>query len=190
MNWPERPHGGFRTILADPPWKFLNFSAAGEDKNPTAHYDCMTMDEMRAMPVERLAAQNSALFMWATFPMLREGLDLMDAWGFDYRTGGAWGKQSSTGAKLAFGTGYIFRSAAELLLVGVRGEPTWTSRSERNLWLAPVREHSRKPDCVIEMTERLAIGPRLELFARQERPGWTSWGNEVGKFDPVDFEVI
>lgn len=132
--------------------------------------------------MERLAAQNSALMMWATFPMLPEALALMAAWGFTYKSGGAWGKQSSTGRKLAFGTGYIFRSAAELLLVGMRGEPKWLSKSERNLWLAPIREHSRKPDEIHAMVERMTPGPRLELFARQQRSGWVAWGNEVEKF--------
>ena len=186
LPWPARPHGGFRTILADPPWRFEAYSEAGEEKNATAHYPCMDMDDLRKLPVEMLAAANSALFMWATFPMLPEALDLMGAWGFDYRSGGAWGKQSSTGNKLAFGTGYIFRSAAELLLVGVRGEPKWKSKSERNLWLAPIREHSRKPDLFHPMLERMALGPRLELFGRQRRPGWTVWGNDVEKFTPVD----
>lgn len=180
---PERPFGGFRTLLADPAWRFANWTAAGELKNPVAHYDCMSLEQMAAMPVAQLGAADSALFMWATFPMLPEALRLMTAWGYAYRTGGAWGKQSTTGRKLAFGTGYIFRSAAELLLVGVRGKPEWLSRSERNLWLAPIREHSRKPDCVIEMIERLAPGPYVELFARQARPNWSAWGNEVGKFD-------
>lgn len=180
--WPERPHGGFRAIYADPPWRFEAWSEAGEGKAPQQHYGCESLADLQALPVERLAAQNSALMMWATFPMLPEALALMAAWGFTYKSGGAWGKQSSTGRKLAFGTGYIFRSAAELLLVGTRGEPKWLSKSERNLWLAPIREHSRKPDEIHAMVERMTPGPRLELFARQQRSGWVAWGNEVEKF--------
>lgn len=185
MDLPERPHGGFRAIYADPAWRFDLWSDLGDEKSPQAHYDCMPLDAIAALPIERLAATNSALFMWATFPMLPEALALMKAWGFTYKTGGAWGKQSSTGRKLAFGTGYIFRSAAELLLVGTRGEPKWLSKSERNLWLSPVREHSRKPDEIIPMIERMTPGPRLELFARQRRLGWVGAGNELDKF-PAD----
>jgi N6-adenosine-specific RNA methylase IME4 len=183
VSLPERPLGGWATLYADPPWRFMNYSAKGEAKNPVAHYPCMTLAELKAMPVAQLAGANSAIFMWATFPMLPEALELMAAWGFEYKTGGAWAKQSSTGRKLAFGPGYIFRGAAEILLVGTRGHPAWLSRSERNVWLAPIREHSRKPDCVVEMIERLAAAPRLELFARQKRSGWDSWGDEVEKFN-------
>jgi len=150
----------------------------------------MSLKDIAALPVPMLAARNSAIFMWATFPMLPEALDLMRAWGFTYKTGGAWGKQSTTGRKLAFGTGYIFRSAAELLLVGTQGEPKWHSASERNLWLAPIREHSRKPDLIHEVVERLTPGPRIELFGRQARAGWTVWGNEADKFDAPDFDVL
>lgn len=185
MTLPERPHGGFRAIYADPAWRFALYSDRGDAKSAQAHYECVSLEEMRTLPVERLAAGNSALFMWATFPMLPEALDLMGAWGFAYKTGGAWAKRSSTGRKWAFGTGYIFRSAAELLLVGTRGEPKWLSRSERNLWALPVREHSRKPDELYGVIERLTPGPRLELFARTQRPGWVAWGNETGKFQQV-----
>jgi N6-adenosine-specific RNA methylase IME4 len=178
----ERPYGGFRAIYADPPWSFTNYSPKGHAKGPHAQYRCADLADLKALPVEPLAAQDAALFMWATFPMLPEALELIRAWGFAYKTGGPWAKRSSTGNKWAFGTGYIFRSAAELLLVGTRGKPTWLSKSERNLWVAPIREHSRKPDCVREMIERLAPGPRLELFARESVPGWVGWGDEVGKF--------
>lgn len=193
MIWaplPERPHGGFRTIYADPAWLFELRSEKGEEKSPQAQYDCHPVDAMAQIPVQMVAARNSALFMWATFPGLLDALRLMEAWGFEYKTGGAWGKQSKTGTKINFGTGYIFRSAAELLLVGTRGSPSWESKSIRNLWLSPIREHSRKPECVIEDIERLGIGPRLELFARQARPGWTAWGNEIGKFAPEPPEIF
>jgi N6-adenosine-specific RNA methylase IME4 len=182
-NWPERPHGGFRCCLVDPPWAFSNWSAKGEVKNPKAHYACMELADIKALPVAELMAQDSALFMWATWPMLPQALELLAAWGMTYKTGGAWGKQSRTGNAINFGTGYVFRSASEPLIVGTRGKPTWLSRSVRNLWLAPVREHSRKPSQVLDDIERLTPGPRLELFARETREGWTPFGLEVGKFD-------
>lgn len=175
------PSGQFGVIYADPPWYFKNFSEKGEEKNPVAHYPCMEMDKMKALPVLFSAAQDSVCFMWATFPMLKEALELMDAWGFKYKSGGAWHKKTVNG-KTAFGTGYIFRSAAELFIVGTNGKPEIKNRSTRNLIEAAAREHSRKPDETYGIIENLFAGPYLELFARSKRPGWESWGNQTDKF--------
>jgi len=172
----------YGAIIADPPWYFRNYSAAGEAKNPVAHYDCMGQVDLAALPVSQLAAPDCALFMWATAPMLPDALRLMSAWGFTFKTAGAWAKQSSTGKSLAFGTGYIFRSAAEFYLVGTIGKPKIQSRSVRNLILAPVREHSRKPVDLHEDVEALFAGPYAELFGREQRPGWDVWGNQTDKF--------
>jgi N6-adenosine-specific RNA methylase IME4 len=169
-------------ILADPPWLFANYSAKGEAKNPLAHYDCMDLDALKALPVNHLAAPDCALLMWACAPMLPEAIDLMAAWGFAFKSAGAWAKQSKTGEKWAFGTGYCFRSAAEFFLLGTRGAPRVRSRSIRNLIVAPVRQHSRKPDDLHRMAEQLYDGPRCELFARQQRPGWDAFGNQATKF--------
>ncbi|MBF0375664.1 MAG: DNA methyltransferase [Alphaproteobacteria bacterium] len=179
-----RPQGGFGLIYCDPPWAFENWSAAGAAKGANAHYACESLADLQRMPVSALAARNAALAMWATFPMLPEALALMAAWGATYKTGGAWAKKTSTGKKIAFGTGYIFRSAAEVLLIGTWGEPKPLNHSTRNLWLSQVREHSRKPDDVRADLARLFCGPRIELFARQASEGWAVWGNEVGKFAP------
>lgn len=177
------PDSRFGAILADPPWAFRTYSNKGLGKSAQANYDCLDLGDMTDWNIgPRLAANNCALFMWATFPMLPQALDLMAAWGFTYKTGGSWAKKSKTGRKLAFGTGYIFRSASELLLVGTMGKPAWGSKSERNLWIENVREHSRKPDAIHEMIERLAPAPRLELFARAPREGWTVWGNQTERF--------
>ncbi len=188
----QRPHGGYGAILADPPWRFANFSTKGEKKNPVAHYGCETVEDLQIFPVNRLAAPHCALFLWATFPMLPGALAVMNAWGFTYKSGGAWAKRSSTGKKWQFGTGYIFRSAAELLLVGTRGKPKVLNHSTRNLIatdapledliVAPVREHSRKPDDTYALVQALYAGPYVELFARSTREGWTAWGDEVGSF--------
>ena len=183
------PAGPFRAILADPPWRFQNWSAKGMGRSPDGadeagapnHYRTMSMLDLVALPVASVAADDCALFMWATWPMLPHAMGLMEAWGFAYKAGGAWATQSRSGRAWQFGLGYIFRSASEPLLVGVRGKPRWLSKSERNLWVAPVREHSRKPPCVHEAIERMTSGPRLELFAREAREGWESWGDH---FDP------
>lgn len=185
MTWPFaniRPLSA-GLILCDPPWRFKNFSAKGEAKNPVAHYACMDAAEIAALPVGQLAGPDCAMLMWATAPMLPDALDLMRAWGFTFKSAGAWAKQSSTGNAWAFGTGYCFRSAAEFFLLGTIGKPKVKSKSVRNLIVAPVREHSRKPEDQYAMAEALFEGPFVELFARSGRPGWQSWGNEVGKFE-------
>ncbi|VXC80226.1 MT-A70 family methyltransferase [Sphingomonas sp. 8AM] len=174
----------YGVILADPPWRFLNRSAAGEKKNPVAHYPCLTTAQLAALPVARLAAPDCALIMWATAPLLHRAIELMGQWGFTFKSAGAWAKQSSTGDRWAFGTGYVFRSAAEFYLVGTIGKPRVQSRSIRNLLVAPVREHSRKPDQMHADVERLYAGPYAELFGRQRRPGWDVWGNDVDRFTP------
>ncbi len=174
---------GYGAILADPPWYFRNFSAAGEEKNPVAHYDCMDTAAIAALPVSQLAAPDCALFMWATAPMLPDAIALMKAWGFTFKSAGAWAKQSSTGDKWAFGTGYCFRSASEFYLLGTIGKPKVCSRSIRNLIVAPVREHSRKPDALHADVEALYAGPYVELFARAPRTGWDVWGNQTDRFE-------
>ena len=173
----------YQTILADPPWRFRNYSAKGEKKNPIAHYDCMSLDDIKALPVSELAAPNCALVVWATWPLLPQALEVMAAWGFTYKTGGSWAKQSKTGRRWQFGTGYILRSACEPFLVGTKGQPPVRARNVRNLVVAPIREHSRKPDELYTELERLFDGPRCELFARQRRPGWDASGRELGKFN-------
>lgn len=180
MNFPSGQYG---VVYCDPPWLFENFSEKGEGKNPSAHYPCMSMAELKAMRDQVLfaSAPNCVCFMWATFPMLPEALQLMECWGFKYKSGAAWHKKTKHG-KTAFGTGYIFRSAAELLLVGTNGEPRARNKSTRNIIESPVREHSRKPDETVTMIEKLFHGPYLELFARTQREGWTTWGNQTDKF--------
>jgi N6-adenosine-specific RNA methylase IME4 len=179
----DLPEFEARVILADPPWRFDNFSAKGEAKNPVAHYDCMTLADIQALPVRELAnPAGCALVMWATAPMLPQAIETMAAWGFKFISAGAWAKQSSTGQKWAFGTGYCYRSAVEFWLLGRVGKPKFRSRSIRNLIVAPVREHSRKPDVMRANIEAQFAGPYVELFAREAAAGWRSWGNETGKF--------
>lgn len=184
MTWPFgdlRPLS-YGVILADPPWHFELRSEAGEGKSPQAHYDCMDLDAIKALPVGQLAGGDCLLLLWATWPMLRQAQDVMDAWGFRYTTGGTWGKTTATG-KIAFGTGYVLRSACEPFLIGTIGHPRCT-RGERNLILAERREHSRKPDEIHAMLERLVpdASRRAELFARSRRPGWDAWGDQADRF--------
>jgi N6-adenosine-specific RNA methylase IME4 len=186
-GWPfgaMRPFA-YGALLVDPPWLFANYSMKGETKNPIAHYHCMSLADITALPVGHLAAPDCALFMWATAPLLPESIELLRAWGFKFKSAAAWAKQSSTGEKWHFGTGYVFRSAAEFIVVGTIGKPKVQSRTIRNLIVAPVREHSRKPDDQYTMVEALYAGPYAEIFSRTSRPGWDCWGNEAGKFAEV-----
>jgi len=180
------PSGNFGVIYADPPWSFKLYSSKGEKKSAQSHYACMGVDDLKRIPVGMIGAPDCVCFMWATWPMINVALDLMAAWGFTYKSGGAWRKTTKHG-KTAFGTGYIFRSATEPFLVGTRGKPIIRNRSTRNYIEAMAREHSRKPESTYGLIEGLWDGPYLEVFARQcERTGWTAWGNEVGKFNPLE----
>lgn len=199
-NPPPFPTGQFGVIYADPPWSYEMYSDKGYGKSPDVHYDCMTMDDLKAMRDQIIfsTAPDAVCIMWVCFPLLREAIDLMAAWGFQYKTGGPWVKRTA-GGKPAFGTGYILRSAAELFLIGTIGNPKIKNHSTRNVLLtgdqpetlADIdaiivdsirREHSRKPDELIPLIENLFNGPFLELFARTQRPGWTVYGNQTDAF--------
>lgn len=189
---------GYRVILADPPWRFSNYSAKGEEKNPNQHYDCESIDDICAIPVELLAAKDSALFMWGTWPLMGHWNEVIKAWGFEYKSlAWEWIKFNPETGKYAFGPGYGTRKNVEPCLLATRGKPRMGkgegARSVRDFIESdPLdcirsrrREHSRKPDEQYERIETLFDGPYIELFARNTRPGWTSWGNEVGKFTEV-----
>ena len=173
---------GYDLIVTDHPWSFDNWSKKGEAKNAKSHYDCMSMEEIFNLPVMDLASDNCLIVMWATNPMLPEAIETMKAYGFIYKTAGTWHKKTVNG-KTAFGTGYIFRSSNEPYIVGSRGSPK-TTRSVRSLVEGVVREHSRKPEEFYKEMEKLMPNARrLELFSRQPRTGWETWGNEIHKFD-------
>lgn len=181
--------GSFRTICADPPWRYRTWSETNQHKSASKHYGLMTIDDIKAMPVGDLAAPDSILLLWAINPMLPHALDVMSAWGFRYSTVGfTWAKtttktHASWAPKWHIGLGYWTRANTEFCLLGVKGKPKRISKGVRQLLLAPRREHSRKPDEFFADVERLSPGPYLELFSRTDRPGWETWGNETGKFN-------
>ncbi|WP_378952173.1 MT-A70 family methyltransferase [Mesorhizobium sp. ANAO-SY3R2] len=185
VNWPFGdldPHS-YDFIMADPPWAFGLRSKKGERKSAQAHYRCLPLDEIKAFPVQDLAAPNCLLWLWATNPMLPQQIETLQAWGFVFKTAGTWIKTTKNG-HLAFGTGYILRGASEPYLIGTRGKPKVTAKNIRSAFLAPIREHSRKPDQAFSDAEKLMPSARrLELFSRTNRPGWSSWGDQVGKFN-------
>lgn len=201
--WPFGPLPPFSydLLMVDPPWPTVMRSPKGERKSSVSKYGSMSFRQIEAMPVGILAAPNSVLWLWCTWPLLLDGGDpkrhfigadaarspvgaVMKAWGFRYVTGGAWLKRRSRGG-IAFGTGYRFRSACEPFLIGVSGKPI-TSRSERNFVDDIAREHSRKPEKAYALCERWMHGARrVELFSRTSRQGWDTWGLQAGMFDPV-----
>lgn len=182
----------YGAILADPPWAYAMRSAKGYEKSPEAHYDTMSLNDIKALPVNQLASGDCLLFMWSTWPHLRQAMEVMDAWGFTYKTGGSWHKQTATG-KTAFGTGYILRSASEPFLIGTIGQPTIRNRGQRNVitadeWPSSIdalrREHSRKPPEARQMLDVLFPDVfKAELFAREPWAGSDVWGNQVDKFE-------
>lgn len=181
MNLPD---GRFSGVIIDPPWRFRTYSLKGiTPKGAEGQYQCLDLEDIKAFPIRDILSPHAYILLWATYPMLPQALDVLQSWGLNYVTGGAWAKQSKTGAKWAFGTGYVLRSASEPFLIAKMGKPSPRSRRQRNLIIEPVREHSRKPEGQYALMEALSAGPFLELFSRgPAREGWTQWGDELGKY--------
>jgi N6-adenosine-specific RNA methylase IME4 len=177
----------YSLILIDPPWNFRprKVTAAFLRKAPAGKYRTMSLDQIAALPVRELASRRGAvLVMWTTQAQLDDAVDIMRyAYGFRFTSAGGWGKRTRRG-KWAIGTGFWLRSTVEFYLLGTIGSPALpVSRGERNFIDAAAREHSRKPDEMHRMLERMfPYGRRCELFAREARAGWDCWGDEVDKF--------
>ena len=185
-NWPFRGliRGGYDLIMADPPWTFKLRSEVNLEKSAQGQYHCMSIDDIRNLPVMDLAAPDCLVVLWATNPLLDQCIDTLKAWGFTFKTAGHWSKKTKHG-KQAFGTGYILRCAGEPFIIGTRGNPK-TTRGVRSVIEGMVREHSRKPEEAYREFEKLMPGARrADLFSRQVRPGWTAWGNEITKFESL-----
>jgi N6-adenosine-specific RNA methylase IME4 len=186
-----RPDRCYGVIYADPPWSFRNFSEKGTGRNAVAHYPCLDVAQLAALDIASLAARDCILFLWATDPLLPQALQLIDAWGFRFKTVGFyWAKINKSADPECFsesafftGLGYWTRANVEQCLLATRGAPARMAKDVKRLIVAPRREHSRKPEQVHRRIERLACGPYIELFARQSQPGWDAWGNQVGLFD-------
>lgn len=187
----DLPRNHFSTIYADPPWSFEFWSGKGKARSADNHYDTMRTADIASLPVTDLAAPDCALFMWACWPTMEDAFALIKAWGFEYKTCAfAWLKADPyrlfADDKTPFaGMGYWTRANSEVCLLATRGKPKRLNADVRQGIIAPRREHSRKPDEIYGRIERLVAGPYLEMFARTTRPGWTSWGNQVGKFAEV-----
>jgi N6-adenosine-specific RNA methylase IME4 len=190
------PHH-YQLIMADPAWRFETRSSKGLARAPQMHYPCMSLDDIKRLPVGDLAAKDATLLLWAIDPMLPQALEVMAAWGFRFSTVGfVWAKLNKranlkkfTEADFFTGLGYWTRANAELCLLGVKGRPKRLSKSIRRLIVSPRREHSRKPEEAYARAAALCPGPRLELFSRTERRDWTSWGNEKGLFRDPELQL-
>lgn len=179
----KRHHYGL--VKLDPPWSFRTYSEAGKSKSAEKHYGCMSIDDIYAMPVEELAHRDGMwVWLYTTAPMLMEAIECFKRWGVTYVTNGVWVKMTKDGSKPTFGTGYALRNCHEPFLIGKIGKPKIHDRGIRSAILASRREHSRKPDEGYELAERMAGPyPKADIFAREQRPGWDAFGNEISKFN-------
>lgn len=171
----------FATILADPPWSFQTYTEEGKDRSPEQHYACMTLADIKALPVADVAAKDAVLLLWVTDPLLDKAFDVIRAWGFTYKTVGFCWIKTGRGLKPISGMGYWTRANQELCLLATRGRPKRIGRDVERVLHARRGRHSEKPQAIYGLVERLVPGPYLELFARYARPGWRQWGNQVGK---------
>jgi N6-adenosine-specific RNA methylase IME4 len=180
----------YGTVLADPPWRFLNRTGkVAPEHRRLNRYETMSVEEICALPVAEYLAQTAHLYLWVPNALLPDGLAVMKAWGFDYKSNIIWHKLRKDGGSDGRGVGFYFRNVTEILLFGVRGKNARTlqpGRSQVNYIGTRKREHSRKPDEQYELIESCSTGPYLEMFSRGVREGWTTWGNQANEsYEPT-----
>lgn len=174
--------GPFATVLADPPWRFLNRTGKiAPEHQRLSRYDTMTTAEIAALPVRDQVREAAHLYLWVPNALIADGLDVMAAWGFEYKSNLVWAKRRKDGGPDGRGVGFYFRNTTELVLFGVRGKLRTLAPGRRqvNIIETRKREHSRKPDELYGVIEACSPGPYLEMFARYARPGWAVWGDEA-----------
>jgi N6-adenosine-specific RNA methylase IME4 len=177
----------YNVIYADPPWSYKNYNYATTKGGQRAkrgcekEYSTMNIEDIKALPIQELAADDCLLFMWVTFPLLQEGIDTIEAWGFEYKTiAFNWVKKNKKSDSLFWGMGNWTRSNSEICLLGIKGKPKRECAGVHSVIIAPIEQHSKKPEIIRDRIVKLCGDvPRVELFARQKADGWDSWGNEV-----------
>lgn len=173
----------FRTVLADPPWRFINRTGkVAPEHRRLSRYGTLTTEEIAALPITALADSTAHLYLWVPNALLPDGLRVLSAWGFQYKSNLVWRKVRKDGGSDGRGVGFYFRNVTELLLFGVRGKNARTlapGRRQVNYLESRKREHSRKPDEIYDIVEACSPGPRIELFARGSRRDWIAWGNQA-----------
>ena len=174
----------FATVLADPPWRFQNSTGKiAPEHRRLSRYPTLALSEIRSLPVSEVVDETAHLYLWVPNALLPEGFQVMESWGFQYKSNLIWHKIRKDGGSDGRGVGFYFRNVTEVILFGVRGKHARTlppARSQVNMLQSRKREHSRKPDQQYELIESCSPASRLELFARGERSGWVSWGNQAG----------
>jgi len=178
----------FSTVLADPPWQFQNRTGkmAPEHKR-LSRYPTMSLQDIKDLPVEAIVKDTAHLYLWVPNALLADGMQVMEHWGFTYKTNLIWYKIRKDGGPDRRGVGFYFRNVTEMILFGVRGKNARTlqpGRSQENIISTRKREHSRKPDEQYPLIESCSPGPYLELFARGPRKGWSVWGNQADEYSP------
>lgn len=180
----------FSTVLADPPWRFANRTGKmAPEHRRLSRYGTMTVEDIATLPVSSILAPTAHLYLWVPNALLPEGLQVMRAWGFEYKTNIVWHKLRKDGGSDGRGVGFYFRNVTELVLFGVRGKNARTlspGRTQVNYMGTRKREHSRKPDEQYALVEACSPGPYLEMFARGVQPNWSSWGNQADEgYEPT-----
>jgi len=185
-NFLREVHSGYGTILADPPWQFQNRTGKmAPEHRRLLRYPTLKLDEIKSIPVAARAQENAHLYLWVPNALLAEGLEVMSAWGFKYKSNLVWHKIRKDGGSDGRGVGFYFRNVTELILFGVKGRLRTgkRGRTQVNMIQTRKREHSRKPDELYEVVEECSPGPYLELFARGTQPGWDAWGNQSESYE-------
>ena len=176
----------FHTVLADPPWRFANRTGkVAPEHSRLNRYATMDLQTIKELPVAEITEEPAHLYLWVPNALLREGMEVLQAWGFEYKSNIVWHKVRKDGGSDGRGVGFYFRNVTELVLFGVRGKKARTlspGRRQVNLISSQKREHSRKPDELYDVIESCSAGPFIELFARDTRKGWIGWGNEASDY--------
>jgi N6-adenosine-specific RNA methylase IME4 len=185
-----REKRAFKTVLADPPWQFENRTGKiAPEYAKRLRYPTMEFSDICALPIESICAPKAHLYLWVPNALLPKGLQLMELWGFEYKTNLVWHKRRKDGGPDGRGVGFYFRNVTELVLFGIRGESFRTKKAGRrqvNFIASQKREHSRKPDELYDLIESCSSGPYIELFARHVRDGWKQWGNEMNAASVIE----
>lgn len=177
----------FSAVLADPPWRFSNRTGkVAPEHRRLSRYGTMELSAIKQLPVNKIVQEPAHLYLWVPNALLPMGIDVMQAWGFEYKSNLVWHKVRKDGGSDGRGVGFYFRNVTELVLFGVRGKKARTlspGRRQVNLIATRKREHSRKPDELYNIIEECSRGPFLEMFARETRKGWVGWGNQANDYD-------
>ena len=177
----------YRTVLADPPWQFSNRTGKiAPEHRRLSRYRTLSLSDIKEIPVALAVEDKAHLYLWVPNALLTEGLEVMKAWGFQYKTNIIWHKVRKDGGPDGRGVGFYFRNTTEMLLFGIRGamRTLKPGRTQVNIIKTRKREHSKKPDEIYALIQACSPAPYLELFARGKRSGWIQWGDEVDNYKP------